>query len=63
MIQSSRKDLVKLRDEWRDELNSITGKLEAATLSGHERVVVECERDLYEHLIEELEATGKLEGE
>lgn len=62
-MDSSSKDLVKLRDEWRDELNSITEKLQGASLSAHERAVVECERDLYGNLIEELEATGKLKEE
>jgi hypothetical protein len=59
-MESGSKDLVKLRDEWRDELNSITEKLQGDALSADERAVVECERDFYENLIDELEATGML---
>jgi len=62
-MESSSKDLVKLRDEWRGELNSITEKLQGSDLSAEGRAVVECERDLYENLIEELEATGRLKEE
>jgi hypothetical protein len=63
MMESSAKDLVRLRDEWRDELNSITEKLQGDGLSADERAVVECEKDFYENLIDELEATGKLKEE
>ena len=62
-MESSSKNLVKLRDEWRDELTCITKKLEADGLSADERAVVECEKDLYENLIDELEAMGELKEE
>lgn len=62
-MESSSKDLAKLRDEWRDELTSLTRKLQGNGLSADERTVVECEKDLYENLIDELEATGELEEE
>ena len=60
-MESSQKEIVRLHDEWQDELNSITRRLAQNGLSAHEREVVECEKDLYENLIQELEGTGHLE--